>query len=132
MDCWNNSFQSQTQGERITSQNKFYQSAVPEELCFSSHNDNPILSHSADGADMHPPNLASSLKVLIIQRHTLFKDKCPYLLRDWTPTCFYIIVLKTNERQFLYIRPEVSALFSFQIVNRDLNTDSKVAWECSP
>lgn len=58
--------------------------------------------------------------MLIIRGHILFKDKSPYLLGDQTPTCFYTIVLKTNERQFLYIRPEVSVLFSLQIVHRDL------------
>lgn len=63
--------------------------------------------------------------MLIIRGHILFKDKSPYLLGDQTPTCFYTIVLKTNERQFLYIRPEVSVLFSLQIVHRDLTLRPK-------
>jgi hypothetical protein len=74
--------------------------------------------------------LASPLKVLIIWGHILFKDKSPYLLGDQTPTCFHTIVLKTNERQFQYLRPEVLALFSFQIVNSDLTLRPK--WPGSP
>lgn len=80
MYCWNNSFQSQTQGAQRTSQKSFGSGRPLRSLSFLPTVAMPFLHAQQVGQPHTLHTLASPLKVLIIRGHVLFKDKYPTLL----------------------------------------------------